>query len=236
MKKMTILAVGAHPDDIELICAGTLARCADRGDKVAIAYVTNGNMGHYRIPPPKLARIREKEAREAAAVIGAEVIWVGLPDEVVFDDQETRLKIVDAIRTCKPDLIITHYRDDYHPDHRMTSKLVFDASFVCTIPHIKTKHSFHERVVPIAYMDTLAGLGFLPDTYVDITDTFEKKKEMLSKHVSQITWLKEHDKIDLIGFMKTVAVFRGLQCNTRYAEGFRMLETWPRMLSKRLLP
>jgi len=70
----------------------------------------------------------------------------------------------------------------------MASKLVFDASFVCTIPHIETKHSFHERVVPIAYMDTVAGLGFLPDTYVDIIDIFDKNKEMLSKHVSQITW------------------------------------------------
>jgi len=74
---MRVLAVGAHPDDVEFSCGGTLAKYAQAGHTVIIAYATNGDKGHFRIPPPELALVREREARTAAAVIGAEVIWVG---------------------------------------------------------------------------------------------------------------------------------------------------------------
>lgn len=231
-----ILALGAHPDDIEILCGGTLAKYAEKGDKVFMAPVTDGSMGHARIMPSELAKIREREVRESAEVIGAELIWVGLPDEFLLNTEETRLKIIDVIRTAKPDLIITHPPESYHPDHCMTSQLVFDASFMCTIPHIETAHSMHEKVVPILYMDTLAGLNFQPEIYVDITKSFDRKKEMLSKHKSQVTWLKEHDNIDILNFMEVVSAFRGIQCNVKYAEGFRMRRTWPRVPVERLLP
>jgi len=232
----TVMAVGAHPDDIEILCAGTLAKYANQGSRVVMACITNGNMGHAVIPPAELAQIREKEMRESAKVIGAEVVWLGFPDEKVFDDQDTRLKVVDALRVGRPDILITHSPSDYHPDHRMASKLVFDASFLCTVPHIETEHPFHTKVAPILYMDTLAGLEFQPEMYVDVTETFETKRKMLSKHQSQVRWLKEHDKIDILEFIEVVARFRGLQCNAKYAEGFTRLKAWPRMAPESLLP
>ncbi|MCZ7545518.1 MAG: PIG-L family deacetylase [Anaerolineae bacterium] len=80
----SVLAVGAHPDDIEILCAGTLARYAQAGVRVVIGVATDGSAGHMAIPPDELAGIRRAEAERAAAVIGAELIWMGYTDELLF--------------------------------------------------------------------------------------------------------------------------------------------------------
>lgn len=233
---MRILAVGAHPDDIELACGGTLSKYSQRGDQVVMAYVTNGNMGHKEIPPEELAQIRKAEAKRATEIIGAEMIWMDYPDEWLFSNRETREDFIDMIREARPDLIITHLPDDYHPDHRQVSQLVFDASFLASVPHVKTTHLAHEKVTPIYYMEPLAGQGFNPTEYVDISDTFQLKRQMLACHQSQVKWLKEHDNIDFLEFMETIAKFRGLQCGVAYAEGFRRANVWPRVVAQRVLP
>lgn len=233
---MNVLAVGAHPDDLEILCGGTLARCAARGDSVTMLIVTDGSAGHAEIPPDELARIREREARAAAAVIGADLLWLGLPDEFVFNDEPTRRLLLDAIRSARPDLILTHYPDDYHPDHRAVSRAVFDASFIMGLPNVRTPHPACPGVPALYYFDTLAGHGFLPHEYVDVGEVWPQKVEMLSQHRSQVDWLRYHDGIDIFAFMETVARFRGLQCGTAFAEAFRRADAWPRVKPCRLLP
>ena len=235
-EKLRVVAVGAHPDDLEILCAGTLAKYRELGHHVTMVYVTNGNMGHMTIQPPELAKIRQEEARRSTRIIGADFIWLDYPDEWVFHDMDTRLKFIDTIRQAKPGVIITHCPNDYHPDHKAVSDLIFAASFLSSVPNIKTPHEAYPKVVPIYYMDTLAGVDFLPTEYVDISDTLETKKEMLACHQSQVKWLMEHDKIDIIDFVGTVAKFRGLQCGVSYAEGFRKFDGWPRNVTKRFLP
>src|SRR5437016_14492169 len=127
---MNILAIGAHPDDLEILCGGTLARFAQRGDRVTMLIMSDGSAGHAEIPAAELAAIREREARAAVAVIGAEFVWLGLRDEFVFNDEPTRILLLNAIRAARPELILTHHPDDYHPDHRSVSRAVFDASFI----------------------------------------------------------------------------------------------------------
>ena len=233
---MRVLAVGAHPDDVEIFCAGTLAKYVKQGHKVVICHVTNGDKGHYKVPPRKLAVIREKEARKAAKIIGAPVIDLKIPDAELTVNISTRKKIVDMIREARPDVIITHSPDDYAPDHVVTSQLIFDASFICTAPNIKTKHKAHKIVPPIYYMDTITGINFIPEEYVDITETMDTKKQMLAQHKSQLIWLKEHDDLDMMELVWIVARFRGLQSGVKYAEGFRHLHSWPREVTKRFLP
>lgn len=233
---LRVLAVGAHPDDIEILCAGTLARCSQRGDHVTICVATNGNMGSMTHSPAELAGIREAEAREAAAEIGAEVIWLGCPDEFLYPDHQTRMRFIEMIRTAAPDVIITHDPQDYHQDHRTVSELVFVSSFIAAVPHVETASHHHPSIPPLYYMDTLAGVGFLPTEYVDITDTVEIKQRMLMRHASQLEWLGDYNGIDITEFMKTVARFRGLQCGAAYAEGFRRCDAWPRVSAERLLP
>jgi LmbE family N-acetylglucosaminyl deacetylase len=233
---MRVLAIGAHPDDLEILCGGTLARLAARGDAVTMLVMTDGSAGHAEIGAAELAAIREREARAAAAVIGAAVTWLGLPDEFVFNDEPTRRCLLDAIRAARPDLILTHDPDDYHPDHRATSRAVFDASFVMGLPNVVTPSPPHPGVAPLYYFDTLAGVGFQPSEYVNITETFTTKQAMLAAHESQVAWLRHHDAIDIQAFVETVARFRGLQCGCEYAEAFRPAHAWPRLRTERLLP
>jgi N-acetylglucosamine malate deacetylase 1 len=233
---MRVLAIGAHPDDLEILCGGTLAQFAARRDAVTMLVMTDGCAGHAEIGPGELAAIREREARAAASVIGAEFAWLGLPDEFVFNDEPTRRRLLDAIRAARPDLILTHDPVDYHPDHRATSRAVFDASFVMGLPNVQTPSAPHPGVAPLYYFDTLAGIGFQPAEYVDVTETFATKQKMLAAHETQLAWLRHHDAIDVQEFMETVALFRGLQCGCRYAEAFRPAHAWPRLRTQRLLP
>lgn len=242
---MNILALGCHPDDLEIACAGTLAKYAQRGDKVIMCHVANGNLGHAIIMPDELRGIRTKEAENAARIIGAESINIDVGDmSVEGSNGDTISKVVEVIRYAKPDLIITHNPDDYMRDHMQTSQLAFHASFGATVPHMKgailpgiseAAEAFGV-IVPIFYMDTLAGINFIPTEYVDVTDTIELKLEALACHESQIKWMLDHDKIDFIDFVRTCSKYRGLQCSVPYAEGFRQYAGWPRFATKRLLP
>lgn len=231
-----VLAVGAHPDDLEILCAGTLAKYARQGAKVVMAVATDGSAGHMVIPPRELAEIRQAEAQKAADVIGAELHWLGFPDELIFEDMSTRLRFVDLIRAARPDIILTHDPGDYHPDHRVVSRLMFDASFVAGLPNVQTEHPAHPGVQPLYYFDTLSGAGFTPAEYVDISDTYASKRAMLECHASQLRWLKEHDNIDVMDFIDVMARSRGLQCGVRYAEGFRPELAWARVRPYRVLP
>jgi len=234
--RMVILAVGAHPDDIEFLCAGTLAKYAQAGHKVFVCHLCSGNRGHTTIPMEELGRIRTTEAVEAAKIIAAEALTLNIDDVDIFVDRETTLRVIDLIRQVRPDVIITHSPDDYMPDHTVTSKLVYDASFVATVPHTVTKHKYHDKLAPIYYMDNMAGLNFSPTDYVDISDTIEIKREMLLCHKSQQQWLREHDNIDIIEFMETLSKFRGMQCGVAFAEAFRRLNVWGKVTPERLLP
>ncbi|HEY3396898.1 MAG TPA: PIG-L deacetylase family protein [Armatimonadota bacterium] len=233
---MRVMAVGAHPDDIEILCAGTLARYVARGDEVVNVVFTNGDMGHTVIPPEELAEIRCEEARRAAETVGAQFKMLGEPDEWLFHDRRTRTLMIDAIREYDPDVIITHSPDDYHPDHRCCSDIVFAASFLCTVPHIESAHTGTKSIATLIYMDTLGGTNFLPDEYVDITDTIDLKLAALNNHQSQLKWMREHDNIDLGEFVRTSAATRGLQASVPFAEGFQIAPLWPRLKTVRVLP
>ncbi len=235
---MRILAVGCHPDDIEIGCGGTLAKYALRGDDVFCAHVANGCYGHAVIEKEELAVIRTKEAENAGVKLGArEVFNLDVDDLAVSEfDEETVMKLVRIIRYVKPDLIITHAPQDYMRDHVQTGRLVFNASFSSSVPHYIPDVPAYEKVCPIYYMDTLAGVNFLPTEYVDITDCIDIKVDALNCHESQIKWMLEHDGIDFLDFVKTCSKFRGLQCGVGFAEGFVRCEAWPRINVERILP
>jgi len=233
---MNILAVGAHPDDLETLCAGTLAKYVKEGHKVFMANLCNGNLGHSEISPEELREIRRKECEKAASMIEAELLTPDIGDMSLFPDRETRKKVVDIVRMAKPDVVLTHAPNDYMVDHITTSQLVLDASFAAPVPHFYTDHAPHTKIAPVFYMDTISGIDFQPEIYVDISPEIELKKKMLACHQSQAKWLKEHHNIDYLEVMVTVAKFRGLQCGVAYAEGFRAVKLAGRNVTERLLP
>lgn len=232
---MKVLAIGCHPDDIEVACAGTLAKYKKSGHEVTVCHVANGDMGHVIIMPDKLREIRLQEAQNSGALAGIKVVTCDIGDIVVYSDsKEQRDKVSDVIRLEQPDVIITHSPNDYMPDHTAVSKLVFDATFAASIPHYSDLPP--AKLTPLFYMDTLAGVNFMPTEYVDITDTIDLKLAMLECHVSQMKWMRDHDNIDFADFVKTCAKFRGLQSGAPYAEAFTACYAWPKITTKRMLP
>lgn len=234
---MRVLAIGAHPDDIEIACSGTLAKCVKRGDTVITCHVSSGNLGHVVIPPDELRVIRANEAIKAGKMAGIEVIDGGFDDlEIFADNKEARDKLVKIIRYADPDFIITHDPDDYMPDHTAVAKLVFDASFTATLPNYPPKTDHPAKLVPIFYMDTLAGVNFNPTFFVDISEEIDLKINMLNCHESQIVWMREHDGIDFPDMVRTCSRYRGYQCGAAYAEGFKQCQVYLKGTTERLLP
>jgi LmbE family N-acetylglucosaminyl deacetylase len=232
-----VLAVSAHPDDLEILCGGTLARFVREGHHVTMCHVSAGDRGSFVHTSEEIAAIRLLEAREAAALIGADHVTLGLSDgEVNAGDPAQRLLVIDLIRSTGPDLVITHAPNDYMADHNETSKLVLDATHIATLPLLTTEHSAHDLVPAVYYMDTLAGVGFTPTEYVDISADVQTKLAALRCHRSQLDWLRDHDGVDVVEQVRVVGAFRGFQSGVAHAEGFSACLTWLRTRTVRLLP
>lgn len=233
---MNIAAVAAHPDDIELLCAGTLIKYIKKGHKVTFIIATNGEVGSPTLPNEEIAEIRYKEAQKGAKIIGAELIWLGYPDEFLFSNSETRLTFLNALRRAKADVVFTHFIDYYNCDHNTVSTITNDVGILQSVKNISTDYPPTKNNPYMYFMDTLCCIGFEPEEYVDITDVFEIKKKALMAHESQYIWLKEHSKVDYIDMMETQAKIRGYQAGVKYAEAFKGVKAYPRVINKSLLP
>lgn len=223
---MNILAVGAHPDDVELDCAGTLAKYAAEGHKVFICTATSGNIGSATLPKDEIAKIRKAEAAKSASIIGAEYICLDYDDELFYEDKEVRIKFINMVRHCKPDVIFVHNPKDYNPDHELTSKIINDIQVMYPIAKIETEEPPCDIFPVIYYYEPAKGLNFIPTDYVDITDFYETKRQMLLCHESQKLWMADN----YAGFaeaddaftdsIRITAEYRGMQCGVKYAEAF----------------
>ncbi|MBA7518018.1 N-acetyl-alpha-D-glucosaminyl L-malate deacetylase 1 [subsurface metagenome] len=235
---MDILAIGAHPDDLELLCAGTLALYRQQGHEVFMCHICDGNKGSMVYSSEELVKIRRKETIESGKLIGAKSIWGGISDGEVVLDLESRIKIIDIIRQTNPDIVITHHPNDYHSDHINTSRLVFEATYLANLKLWKTNYPASDKLkLPyLYYMDTLAGVNFIPAEYVDITKTIDIKVKMMMKMKSQLGWLKKMHNCNAEELIKTVAKFRGFQAGVLYAEAFVQQKMYPQGLTKRILP
>lgn len=157
--------------------------------------------------------------------------------EVNSHDPSQRIMAVDLVRQLQPDVILTHAQNDYMPDHVEVSRLIVDASFVATLPLFATQVAHQGVTVPaMLFMDTLAGSGFIPTEYVDISDHIDIKLDALEAHQSQLRWLQEHDDIDVVEQTRVLSALRGFQSGVRYAEGFVSNLTWLRARTHRILP
>ncbi len=234
---MNILGIGCHPDDLEIACGGTLARYVKQGHKVFMCHIANGNNGHVIIQPGELSKIRRAEAQRAAAVIGAESLTLDVDDQTVeAGNKEVRNKLVEIVRYTKADVIITQNPRDYMRDHEQASQLAEDISWCCTVPHLIAGSEAHSVFPVIFYMEPLAGIGFIPTEYVDITEEMEQKLEAIACHDSQLSWMKDNTHIDFLDFVKTGNKYRGAQAGVPFAEGFRQYAAWPHFRTQRMLP
>jgi len=186
------MLIGAHPDDCEYRCGGVAALWAQRGHRVSLVSVTNGQSGHHEQGGSILAQRRIAEARAAAEVIGAESLVLPIPDGQLEPTLVNRLMLIRVIRRFQADLIITNRPNDYHPDHRYTSQLVQDSAFLLTVPHIAPEvPALRDNPVVLYWSDPFQKpIPFDPQIAIDIDGVLEKKVLMLHRHTSQMyEWL-----------------------------------------------
>lgn len=187
-KKLRIMVIGAHPDDNESKTGGTAAKYRTLGHHVKYVYATNGDTGHFKIGGGSLARIRAEEACQACAIIGIEPMVLDIHNNGLEADIPTRERFIRIIREYRPDIIITHRPNDYHPDHRRTSMLVQDCSYAVRVPNVcpLTPHLEYSPVILYMKDNFKRPYEFVPDIVVNIDDVIDTKIKMLDCHKSQM--------------------------------------------------
>lgn len=193
-----ILAIGAHPDDIEIGCGGTLIKYIRAGHNVFLYIATHGSFGGN-------GNLRSKEMAASAKQMGAsDLFWGGYTDTRIPLSQDLITEIENVIEKVKPKFIFTHWRDDTHQDHRNLT--------ACTLAATRYIPNF-------LFYETPTSQNFNPNVYVDITEVLDEKLELLKAHASQIA--KTHiEDTTILDIAKSAATFRGIQARVRYAEGF----------------
>jgi LmbE family N-acetylglucosaminyl deacetylase len=187
-----LLIIGAHPDDADFAAGGTAALYRAAGHVVYMVSLTNGDAGHHQQAGPPLAQRRRAEAAAAGAVIAAPYEVFDNHDGELMPTLENRRQVIRLIRTFKPDLVLTHRPNDYHPDHRYTSQLVQDAAYMITVPAIvpEVPHLASNPVIAYLPDDFQRPYPFEPAVVVDVGSVLDKIVGMMHCHTSQFyEWL-----------------------------------------------
>lgn len=221
-QKLRILALGAHADDLEFLCAGTLARWSQLGHQVVMATATWCKFGSYELSLEECSRVRHAEAAESAGLIGAEYRALMFPDDGVnpYDEAQQR-QVVELIRRTRPNVIVTHTPTDYHTDHCNVSELVKWTGPILGIPQYETGSEALDYTPALYFMDTINGRYFEPTDYVDVSQTIQTKLKMMSCFRSQLGFLKRYFDFDVLEHIETSARYRGIQAGVRHAEAFQ---------------
>lgn len=193
-----LLVLGAHPDDAEVFAGGLVVRHCQAGSSVRIVSVTDGRSGHYSIPPDELVAIRRQEAQAAGEHVGAEYVTLDFPDGALEPTLEVRAALIREIREFRPDLVITHRLNDYHPDHRAVGTAVQDASYMVTVPHVCSDIPALNSDPVVAYMCDLFTRPnpMRVDVLLDVSHEFDLTVQMAGCHASQFfEWLPYHDGV-----------------------------------------
>ncbi len=223
-----ILAVVAHPEDAELLCSGTLARAKADGATVGICVLCQGDKGQPSPPIEDLTEVRRAEMQDAAAVLGAKVLFGGALDGQLFDAPEERQRIVELVRQFRPTLILAHTPEDYHPDHRAAGALAEAASWFAASAGYRTATPAVTVAPALWWMDTVNQSDFAPGFFVDVSDFLELKQRMLACHQTQLRRGSDPAFASLEALMLQKCRARGAQAGVAAAEAFRIHRAWKR--------
>ncbi|QTA79489.1 N-acetylglucosaminyl phosphatidylinositol deacetylase-related protein [Desulfonema limicola] len=198
MIKTNILAIGAHPDDIEFGCGGTLVKFGDKGHRLFMLVMTSGGSGG-------IPETRKKEQEDAQAVMGVEkVFWGGYEDTMLEINKDTIMTIENIIKEINPSFIFCSYPDDTHQDHRHLARAAISAT---------------RYVRNVLFYEGPTTQNFNPHVFVDISEMLEKKMDALKAHKSQVMRTNIAD-LSILELARSAANFRGIQGRVKYAEAF----------------
>lgn len=224
-----VLAVVAHPDDAELLCAGTLARAKHDGAAIGICYLCQGDKGQPAVPIEDLAGTRRHEAQSAATLLGAELFAGVFSDGSLADEEVARAHLLRVYRMFRPTLLMAHAPNDYHPDHRAAAAVAEAASW-----YSASRGQVTDGLEPLTqppslwWMDTLGMTGFEPAIYIDVSNYAELKLGLLQCHESQLARSKDRDFHPLRDLMSEQMQTRGREAGVAAAEAFRPYLTFKR--------
>lgn len=222
--QLDILAIGVHPDDLELGCAGTLIKHVQMGQKVGILDLTRGELGTRGTP-----ELRLQEAQEAANIMGLAVREnAGMADGFFQNDKEHQLQLIYYIRKYRPNVVIANAVEDRHPDHGRAGKLIADACFLAGLVKIETLHNGEPQAAwrPKRVYHMIQDRFLQPDFIVDITSTHDIKMDAIKAYKSQfhnpasgepLTYISADGFLDKIKYR---AALLGKRIGVEYGEGF----------------
>lgn len=230
-----VLAVGAHPDDVEINCAGTLRLLEEKGYEIHVATMTLGDCGSRELSAVQICAQRRGEAEAACALLGGRYYYVGSHDFCVFNDDQHNRMVTALVRDVAPEIVLTHQPHDYIVDHEATSVLVRNACFYAPAPNYDTiSPATPPAAIPhLYYWDVMEGIDIFgkpvaPQFSVDIGTNIDFKAEMLARHASQREWLRAQHGIDeYIITIREWSAIRGSEAakvadrNVTHAEAFR---------------
>jgi len=219
IEKIDVLAFGAHADDVEIGMGGTIAKMTEQGLKVVICDLTEAELSSNGT-----VELRKQEAEKAGQLLGVHKrIQLQLPDRGLFLQQSYIREIVSVIRKCQPKLVFAPYFDDRHPDHGNCARLVEEAVFSAGIRNYTAEQNMGAHRTDGLYFYMINGFH-KPDFAVDVTNTFEKKKQSLQAYESQ--FIKKEGSVETTlvnGYIETVESRErmfGKEVGVQYAEGF----------------
>jgi bacillithiol biosynthesis deacetylase BshB1 len=227
--KLDILVFGAHPDDVELACGGTIIKELQRGKKVGIIDLTRGELGTRGT-----AESRDDEAKKATAIMGVTFREnMNFQDGFFKDDEDHKLALIKKIRKYQPEIVITNSLSDRHPDHPRGAQITIDACFLAGLEKIETVQNIWR---PKAIYHYIQFNNFIPDIVVDISNQMDLKIEAVSAYKTQFYNPDSNESETIISsksFLESVryrAKDLGRQSSCEYAEGF-MSHQLPRISS-----
>jgi N-acetylglucosamine malate deacetylase 1 len=223
-----VFAVVAHPDDAELLCAGTLARARSEGAAIGICVLCQGDKGQSASAVRELASLRAEEMREAAALLSAELFCGGVPDSTLNDQEQTRHLLIEVLREFRPTLLLAHAPDDYHTDHRAAAALAETCSWLCASRGQPVENDPLELPPELWWMDTVGMHQFSAGFFVDVSPFADLKQQMLACHRSQIARACDTDFAPLQELLQSQMRARGLQAGVAAAEAFRVHQSFKR--------
>ena len=223
----TAIGIFSHPDDAELVCAGTLSLLKKAGWDIHIVTLAPGDKGTAELSREEISSIRKEEAARAARIIDASYYCLEFEDLYILYDRESINRTTAIIRSVKPSVVFTASPQDYLIDHELTSLIVQAACFASGVKNMEVDIPAFEPIPYLYYCDPMEGKDLFgkpvkPSIYVDISEEIGIKEEMLACHASQRNWLMQHHKMDeYIHAMKRFAAQRGREAGTDFAEGLR---------------
>lgn len=223
-----VLAAVAHPDDAELLCAGTLARARQDGAAIGICVLCRGEKGQPAQEIDDLAAVRRREMDDAASVLGVQLLVAEVPDGTLSDDAGTRPLVTELFRRFRPTLVLAHSPGDYHPDHRAASALAETASWFCASHGQRTESPPLEQPPALWWMDHVSTSGFEPEFFVDVGRHAQLKERMLACHRSQLARSGDRDFGPLLDVMRQQMRTRGAQAGVEAAEAFQCYRAFKR--------